>query len=561
MCIHFLAALLIAVIVSAPAAAEPFAQLRTAYAARNADAAAAAYAPRGEVIYRYAGVPEERHVGRAAIAASFRKLFAQIDPAERLDLNFRTTSRQGKRLSGIYRLRIGQEANYGRFEVESAPDGSITRDISTSALPTEFEDASGPVMLAADDEQLDPTYYDRLVGRYRLADGCQLVVTRSVVRLFVRNSCTQVWRGLTRVSGREWTAGDRVLSGRAISTYRFADGAAGASASLQVLSGGQTLAALRRDPYRREAVSFTSRDGTRLAGTLYLPAGPPVRRAATVLIHGSGPQDRNGYASIIAVMADALSASGRVVLTYDKRGVGGSSGDWSRAGFNTLADDAAAGMQYLAARSEVDAARIGLAGSSQAGWVAAAAIAGGAKPVDVLLLGAAGAAMTVAEQNLYNTEMRMRCAGIPASDIALALDQQRAFFAFVVDARQAAALDELTARARTRAVLADWLFPDSKGLDRTSGEWYTTLDPAFDPIPIWRGYRGRALFLFAEHDDATPSTEAMRRLLETRIVARLLSRSQHLGLVAGNQCKAELGDLSEFSTEFFFRMATFAREG
>ncbi|MBC7883806.1 MAG: hypothetical protein H7Y37_21150, partial [Anaerolineae bacterium] len=186
---------------STPAAAEPFAQLRAAYAARDADAAAAAYAPDAEVIYRYAGVPEERYIGRAAIAASFRKLFAQIDPAKPLDLNFRTTNRQGKKISGIYRLRIGQDsASYGRFEVDLAPHGSFLRDTSRGALLNEFEDASGSVMLAANDEDLEPTYYDRLVGRYRLADGCDLVITRSIVRLFVRNSCTQVWRGLTRVS-------------------------------------------------------------------------------------------------------------------------------------------------------------------------------------------------------------------------------------------------------------------------------------------------------------------------------------------------------------------------
>ncbi|MBC7880749.1 MAG: alpha/beta fold hydrolase, partial [Anaerolineae bacterium] len=407
---------------------------------------------------------------------------------------------------------------------------------------------------------LEPTYYDRLVGRYRLADGCDLVITRSIVRLFVRNSCTQVWRGLTRVSGREWTAGDHVLSDKATLTYRFADIDVGASASLKVLSGGKTLSALRRDIYRREAVTFTSRDGTRLAGTLYIPTGSREPLAATVFVHGSGSQDRNGYASIIAVMADALSASGRVVLVYDKRGVGTSSGDWSRAGFDILADDAAAGMAYLASRPEVNAARIGLAGSSQAGWVVATAIKHGAKPTDVLLLGAAGTAMTVAEQNLYNTEQRMQCSGISASDIAFALDQQRAFFAFLSDPQQATRLDELTMKARLKPVLTDWLFPDSKGIDPTRGEWYTTLDPKFDPLPVWRKYRGRALFLFAEHDDATPSALAIGRLMGSQITTFMLTGSQHLGLKARNQCKAELSDVDAFSPEFFLKMAAFSRE-
>ena len=148
------------------------------------------------------------------------------------------------------------------------------------------------------------------------------------------------------------------------------------------------------------------------------------------MIHGSGPQDRDGYASIIAVLADQLASSGRVVLTYDKRGSGGSSGDGTRAGFDQLAADAEAGMMMLSKLKNVDPKRVGLAGSSQAGWVAARAVARGANPADVLLLGAAGAAMSVVEQNLYNTEVRMHCAAISDADVKLALDQQRAFFHF-----------------------------------------------------------------------------------------------------------------------------------
>ncbi|MBC8120547.1 MAG: hypothetical protein H7Y22_01770, partial [Gemmatimonadaceae bacterium] len=234
--VYLFAVYLLAVVACTPAVAEPFAQLRAAYAGRDASAAAAAYAPDARVIYRYSRSPEELHVGRAAIRDSFQRLFAQIDPTQPLDLNFRPTHRQGTTVSGIYRLRIGKgPPNYGRFAVELAPDGLFKRDLSTDATPTAFEDVNGSVMLAADDEQLDPVYYDRLLGRYRLPGGCELVVTRSVVRLFVRDTCTQVWRGLTRVSGREWTAGDRVLSDKALTTYRFADVAMGASASVEVV--------------------------------------------------------------------------------------------------------------------------------------------------------------------------------------------------------------------------------------------------------------------------------------------------------------------------------------
>lgn len=258
----------------------------------------------------------------------------------------------------------------------------------------------GKVMIAPNDETLDRGFYAQLAGRYRLPDGCTIIVTRSAVRLFARNSCTGDWRGLSQKSGRQWTAGDRVISGKIAATYRFGAIAGATTPSLEVVDAKGSKVATRASGYETEDVAFKSADGTTLAGTLYKPSSGAKPRAATVMLHGSGPQDRDGYASIIAVLADELAASGRVVLAFDKRGSGQSGGDGNRASFPTLAADARAGMDFLASRPEVDRARIGLAGSSQAGWVAAKAIPDGASPADVFLLGAAGTALTVAEQNL-----------------------------------------------------------------------------------------------------------------------------------------------------------------
>jgi alpha/beta superfamily hydrolase len=538
--------------------ADPFAQLRDAYARRDAASAAAAYSSDAVVIYRYARRPAERYVTRPVIEESFRRILAGNADTSRLDLNFRMITRNRERASGYYRLRVARRgASYGRFDVRFAPDGSFAEDISSSATREDFEEAAGAVALAPDDEDLDATYYDRFTGRYRLPDGCDLIVTRSVVRLMLRNSCTQEWRGLSRVAGRLWTAGDRVISSVARDTIRFTPAGSNADALL-LRSSGRTTRALRRDRYSRRDVVFKSTDGTALAGVLYLPHGMPARRAAVVMIHGSGAQDRNGYASIIAVMADELAANGRVVLAYDKRGAGGSAGDGSRAPFETLADDASAAAAYLATLPEVDRTRVGFAGSSQAGWVAAKAIERGAKPADVFLLGAAGAALTVAEQNVYNTEVRMRCGGLAADAITLGLDQQRAFFAFLRDPAAASRLDALTLRAAAVPSLRDWVFPNSTSVDRSAGEWYVTLDPAFDPLPVWRAYRGRAMFVFSEFDDATPTSVAIDRLRGTSVATTVLAGGQHLGLRAPSLCQSAIGDTRAFTAELFGALRTFA---
>lgn len=542
-----------------PAQAEPFASLRAAYNARDANAAAAVYAPDAQVVYRYDGAPEESYRGTQPIASSFKALFDQIDPKDQLDLNFRETSRVGNRVQGVYRLRIGRnQAGYGRFDVILGSSGKFLSDTSTSATRSDFEEASGAVMLSADDETLDRGYYVQLTGRYRLPDGCTLAVTRSVVRLFVRNSCTNEWRGLSRQSGRHWIAGDRVRSDKNIATYHFAPIGESASPSVEVIDAQGTRTALRVPAYQTEDVTFRSADGTLLAGTLYKPPNDEKRHAATVMLHGSGPQDRDGYASIIAVLADELAASGRVVLAFDKRGSGGSDGDGDRAGFGVLASDPRAATAYLAKRPEVDPARIGLAGSSQAGWVAAKAIADGASPADVLLLGAAGTALTVAEQNLYNTEVRMRCQGSKEEDIRLALDQQRAFFAFLRKPAMAAKLDALTVKGRSRPALNDWLFPDSRTTDRSAGAWYVVLDPFFDPLAVWKRYKGKAMFLFSEFDDSTPTKLAQARVSRLRITTTTLPNAQHLGLETRNLCNGDLSELSQFSPGLMPAVAEFA---
>jgi hypothetical protein len=207
----------------------------------------------------------------------------------------------------------------------------------------------------------------------------------------------------------------------------------------------------------------------------------------------------------------------------------------------------------------VDPARIALAGSSQAGWIAAKAVEQGAAPAGVFLLGAAGAAMTVAEQNLYNSGVQMRCAGLPPRDVSLALDQQRAFFAARRDPQQAAALARISRQAAGRPALSDWLFPATP--DRGAQPiWYDVLDPWFDPLPVWRGYQGKAVFLFAANDDATDTAQSMKRLAGLRNVkVQLLSSAHHIGLLNSAPCQGDLRALDRMHPDFLPTLSRWAK--
>ena len=144
------------------------------------------------------------------------------------------------------------------------------------------------------------------------------------------------------------------------------DGEPGPRIAVTLDGREQTLS--RLTTYRAEEVSFVSRDGTRLTGTLFLPSRGR-RHAAVVVTHGSGRTGRSGFYGHIRFLAEAYARAGIAALIYDKRGTGDSAGDWEQANLDDLADDAAAALQYLAGRADIRADRLGLSGSSQAGWV------------------------------------------------------------------------------------------------------------------------------------------------------------------------------------------------
>jgi hypothetical protein len=534
----------------------PFARLRAAYAARDAAAAAAAYAPDARYVEAYRGQRPAIIAGRSAIERHLGAFLDSLPANAAVDINFRATTLDRGRLTGFYRIRVGQgpdaQAFFGHFSTRASTNG-FSLDVSGSADRNAFEDAPGPVMFAADEEELDPLYYGALTGGWRRPNGCRWTVTRSVRRLFLLDECSGAWRGLSRVSGREWRAGSRILDDAAARPVRF------------LRDGGLSVdgeVAVRENAIASEAVRFAGPSGV-LAGTLYRPTDAAARRPAMVLVHGSGPQDRDGYASIIQLMALRLARSGLVVLTYDKRGVGGSSGNWAAAGFPDLAADANAAMTYLRAVPGVDPMRVGIGGSSQAGWIAARSVVDGGAPAFVMLIGAAGSALNVEEQNLYNTGVLMRCSGFAEPEVRAALAQQSAFFAARRDSARLPELRAATASAAdfANAALNDWLFPAD--IARTAEpQWYDVLDTRFEPLDVWRRYRGPMLLVFGQYDDSTPTRVARERLSTVRranLIVSTIVGAQHIGLATDDVCRGDIAELDRFAPGFWESVDDWAR--
>ncbi len=531
----------------------PYVHLREAYLKLDPAAAANAYADNAIYQENFAGFPSVTRTGKVEIRRgieSFFKSLAKPNKETKLDVNFRITATKNGEDTGFYRLRVGHSGEkkvanyYGSFNTKII-DGKFVQDSASNATVTDFENAAGPVLINPDDETLDASYYDQMLGTFVGKDGTSILVTRSGRRLWALNETTNQWRGLSRERGMVWKAPKGyVLGDLGKDEYIFSS----QGRELKIASPLHTVQLHKAENVKRESVQFRS-GKLMLAGEVLRPTKSKGPFPSVVIIHGSGSQDRHGYASVIELIAMQFVRSGYVALTFDKRGSGLSGGDLGSAGFPQLADDVRSAEAYLRSRSDIRKEFVGYAGSSQAGWIAARAIADNGKPAFVFLLGAAGAASSVEEQNLYNTRIRMETANISHSNISLALDQQRAFFAARRNSSNEKNLTRISELASKQPELSGWLFPATTK-PSVEPDWYDVLDSDFNPLPIWRSYKGKSLFVFSKFDDSTDTSLVAKRLMalpnsKSREV-KVLPKSQHLGLIAESVKAANFERVSSF---------------
>lgn len=149
-----------------------------------------------------------------------------------------------------------------------------------------------------------------------------------------------------------------------------------------------------------------------LEGTLVLPAGqasPPL----VVLIHGDGPQDRWSEDSYLPLV-NFLVSQGVAVFSWDKPGVGGSTGNWLAQTMSDRAEESARVLEKLREQPELKKSKGGFIGFSQAGWVVPQASQLTKTDFAVLI----GPAINWRNQGIYFTAERLKFEGYTADDIA-----------------------------------------------------------------------------------------------------------------------------------------------
>jgi alpha-beta hydrolase superfamily lysophospholipase len=319
----------------------------------------------------------------------------------------------------------------------------------------------------------------------------------------------------------------------------FTDYADGSFQTLKLEIDGTTRTLHRMSFGSLADVSFAASDA-RIAGTLRRPAGPGPF-PAILLLAGSNAQPRSGYYSIEDFVADEFLRLGFIVLNFDKRGVGSSTG---KAGDNGVELVAAAAFRFLASRPGVDRNRIGIWGMSQGGIIAPKVAM--LEPGVRFIINVSGSVVDANTEEIERTARMLRADGFREPDVADAVAFQRLKFQYAQTGR---GWDEYTASYR-RFKDRPW-FPDpyvGPPASRSSTAWkFWRESGAIRPFEYWRAFREPVLLMYGQYDSIGDPAEnaalfvaAMKSAGNDRYTVSILPDTDHSMYVSRSESwKAE----------------------
>lgn len=273
---------------------------------------------------------------------------------------------------------------------------------------------------------------------------------------------------------------------------------------------------------RSLTVSFTGPAG-RMEGALFLPDGKGPH-PGIVIVGGAYRDSRLDYVQD----ARHLASHGFAVLTYDKRGTGGSEGTLAEANFDFLAHDARAAVRFLRARPDVDSMHVGLMGVGEGGWVAPIAATHDSAIAFVVLVSAP--VVPPLDQLTYQRTGQLITRGMKRHDAEAEARLRRRIWEFWLSppGTGSASSDSLR-RAFDAAKKRPWfaaavesrdlpetLIPDEGmgAVNHPARAWLAKDMPAFwslrhDPVGVLERVRVPILALYGEEDRDVPIVESV----------------------------------------------------
>ncbi len=259
-------------------------------------------------------------------------------------------------------------------------------------------------------------------------------------------------------------------------------------------------------------------DGLMLRGRLLRPAGASAPVPLAVLVHGS-----ESYSGVDAyALQYLLPAQGIAVFVYDKRGTGGSEGEYTQD-FDVLAGDAVAALTEARRLAPEAFSHAGFVGSSQGGWIAPLAASRNDADYVVVLYGLADGALAEDREQVFDglrakgygedviakaREITDATGRLMASGFTEGFEQLRAAKARHRDAPWLADIEGEFSGELLR--IPDWLPGWAVRQVAARRDVGTSWD--YEPMPVLQALRIPQLWVIAGDDREAPNRETLRRI-------------------------------------------------
>ncbi len=325
--------------------------------------------------------------------------------------------------------------------------------------------------------------------------------------------------------------------------------------------------------FREEEVSFVNDDVT-LSGTLSFPETTSKKSKAIILISGSGPQNRDSEVfgmKLFKLLADFFNAQGFVVLRYDDRGVGKSTGkSVTESTTADVAEDAQQLYLFLRSRKDIDASRIGLFGHSEGGIVAP--IVAVAEPSTAFIILAAGFGVKGIELSNAQQAAILRSSGMSEAFVKASNEMNKEVMRQMADTTVSEA--QLSTFVKTETLKLLTLLPENIQAQIPDKDAYASATVTqvitqsknpwvryymnYDPLPTLKKVKCPVLMLFGALDTQVPASQnsdLMRDALVTagnkNVKTITIEKANHLFQEATTGSPSEYSSLKkEFAPEF-----------
>jgi pimeloyl-ACP methyl ester carboxylesterase len=356
--------------------------------------------------------------------------------------------------------------------------------------------------------RVNPGLYDSYVGTYQTEPNKFLLIT---------------WGAFGHLRLTDTSSGGSVaLFPSSETTFFFGANVIGSTSPQQTVTfikntEGSVTALIVRQPnipdktlpkverYRQEQVRFRNGNVT-LAGTLLLPTATG-KHPAIIFHEGSGDWTRDD--TWFSRPVELFLKHGIAVLLYDKRGVGGATGDWHTSSYTDLADDLLAGVRLLKSRRDINPRQIGVRGFSQGGWIASLAAARSRDVAFIMYISASGAG-TIEEQDTASLLAKMRADGFSEAEI----EEARRFVRLTYEAPHSREAWQRLQTALPSARNQRWFSRTIGGLPRDNWVWQQRrLNAGYDPAITFRRVRCPVLIIYGEKDNPSQGIARVEQAL------------------------------------------------